>query len=111
MWECVNPVPATLSPLYAHRDRVRTEAHVLGYIKIVYSLDEADASDLEEVVDHLPAVQETLYDAQDEPEIARYDLLARGAVALLDAREQGHDLGVGQHLELRRVHAAYFDFA
>lgn len=100
-----------VSPGEAHRHAVCGKLDLLRDIEIVHGLDEADAADLKQIVHVFAASGKALDHGQDEAEISGDELLPGGGVAGFRADQQGAGLVVFQHLEIRRVDAAYLHFA
>ena len=76
-----------------HRHAVGRKLHVLTQVEAVDRLDKAYHAHLEQVVHALPAPGKFLHHGQHQPQIARYELLARGLVARSDLFKEPPGLG------------------
>ncbi len=94
-----------------HGDAVGGELHALGHVKIVDSLDEANAPHLEQIVRVLPAAAEPLDHAEHQPQIAGNQLFSCVLVPGVAFHQQLPHFGAFEHLQAGGVHAAYFHFS
>ena len=94
-----------------HRHTVGRKLHILAQVEAVHGLDEPDAADLKQIVHTLAAPGKLLDDRQNQPQVSRDQLLARGLVPAAGALEQRACLGGFQHREPCRVDSAYLYLA
>ena len=83
----------------------------MGGVQVIQGLHEADAADLEEVINIFAAGGEALDDGEDEAEVALEEFIAGGLIAGMDEGEKlTHTFG-GDDGEFRGIDAAEIDFA
>lgn len=100
----------TISTKYIHRNRVRTELYIHRDVKVVDRFDQADAADLEQVVDVFIRIRKALDDAEDETEIS-LDVRFPGLfVPFGNLLEQCFFFLFAQERKFTRIYAAYFNF-
>ena len=91
-----------------HRHTVGGESHLLGRVKVVDGLDEADAPHLKEVVHVLAPLRKALHDAEHQPQVALDHALTSRLVPCPRPGEQVALLLLGQDRQLGGVHTAQF---